>query len=198
MQIAPLVEEQEKGKSMKNCLNCHTDNPDTAKYCKQCGCKLRMGMKDAVEICFDNYATFSGRASRSEFWYFALFSCICLFVVSFMASIVDALMLNDSDRGILCLFVMFLCQIVFFLPLISVSVRRLHDIGLNGLWNLLFFTQLLFFNNKVVDWLEDCVTESLREYTQLFCFALFYIIFIFVFRIKSSQGYNKYGNIPIC
>ena len=183
---------------MKDCQNCNTENPDTANYCKNCGCRLRMGLKDATAICFDKYAVFKGRASRSEFWNFVLFYLICLFVVCFMASIVDALMLNDSDRGILCLIVMILCQIVFFLPLTSVSVRRLHDVGLNGLWNLLFFTQLLFFYDNVINWLEGFVTENLRKYTQLFCFALFYIIFIFVFRIKSSQGYNKYGNIPIC
>jgi uncharacterized membrane protein YhaH (DUF805 family) len=62
-----------------------------------------------------NYANFSGRAPRSEYWWFILMQ-----VVVSLIPIVGAL-----------------ATLVFFIPSLAVSVRRLHDIGRSGWWYLL-------------------------------------------------------------
>lgn len=169
---------------MKNCPNCYTDNPDMAKYCKKCGCKLRMGMKDAVEICFDKYATFSGRASRSEFWYFVLFYFICALIITFVGTVLDKMLIEEhSKRYILLAILLLVFQIIFCLPLISVAVRRLHDIGLNAFWNVFYFAQFT--------WIVE------NQYFHPFAYASILPVFIFLFMIKGQQRNNKYGTMPI-
>jgi uncharacterized membrane protein YhaH (DUF805 family) len=91
-----------------------------------------MGFGDAIASVFGNYATFSGRAPRSEFWYWALFN----FIASIVAVGVDTMAFSESlfspASSILALGLL--------LPNISVGVRRLHDIGRTGWWFLIAFT----------------------------------------------------------
>lgn len=88
----------------------------------------------SVETCFRNYATFSGRASRSEFWYFMLFPAL-------IASILGIVDLFSSARGPgASTMVGSLFALVAFLPALAVAVRRLHDIDCRGWWLLLAVT----------------------------------------------------------
>ena len=74
----------------------------------------------AIKICLtQKYTKFNGRASRSEYWYFTLFS----FVVMVLSSGKDALL------GIVWL--------ALFIPMLAVSVRRSHDIGKSGWYYLI-------------------------------------------------------------
>jgi uncharacterized membrane protein YhaH (DUF805 family) len=84
-----------------------------------------MGFGDAIRTCFSKYATFSGRASRSEYWFFMLFSVIA----PFAGSLID----NAAGADI----VASLIELVLFLPGLAVFVRRLHDIDRTGWWVLL-------------------------------------------------------------
>jgi uncharacterized membrane protein YhaH (DUF805 family) len=88
-----------------------------------------MSFGEAISSVFRNYVTFSGRAPRSEFWYWALFNLI----VSVIAMVIDAMVLSDSGLGFLGLIV----SLGLLLPNISVGVRRLHDIDRTGWWFLL-------------------------------------------------------------
>ena len=81
--------------------------------CKNCGGVNSFG--DAIKTCFNKYATFQGRANRSEFWFFVLFNFICGLVP----------------------YVGYVAAIAFFLPSLAVAVRRLHDIGKSGWFYLL-------------------------------------------------------------
>lgn len=74
------------------------------------------------------YAVFSGRSQRAEYWYFVLFNVIISIVLVMISKV-----LGDSS-GILGL----LYGLAVFIPGLSVSVRRLHDIGKSG-WMLLIF-----------------------------------------------------------
>ena len=82
-----------------------------------------MSFGEAIKVCFQKYATFSGRARRSEYWYFYLFT----FLVSLVLDCIPLL-------GVLS-FVWWLAQLI---PSLAVTVRRFHDIGKSG-WNYLFF-----------------------------------------------------------
>ena len=85
-----------------------------------------MGFDDAVKLGFSNYVNFSGRASRSEYWYWVLFVVIGQLVSGVIDSwIVGAYLLEG---------IFFLATI---LPTLSVGVRRLHDLDRSGWWVLL-------------------------------------------------------------
>ena len=93
-----------------------------------------MNIQTAVKTCFSKYATFSGRASRSEYWFFYLFTIIA----SIVTWIIDTMLLGYSseDTGAISL----IFQIIIILPSIAVGARRLHDIGKSGWWQLLILT----------------------------------------------------------
>lgn len=74
-----------------------------------------------------NYANFSGRANRSEYWYFVLASFLLAIIMNVIAAI-----LPDSIGWILPL----LLNLALLLPSIAVAIRRLHDINKSG-WFLL-------------------------------------------------------------
>ena len=85
-----------------------------------------MGFSEAVSSCFSKYVTFSGRARRSEYWYFVLFQVhrqsrrqrhrLCDRVRTSSGALVD---------------------LALILPALAVSVRRLHDIDKSGWWLLI-------------------------------------------------------------
>lgn len=81
---------------------------------------------------FSQYADFSGRARRREYWYFQLFS----FLITVALAIVDILFGTFSDEAGLGLF-SGIASIAMFLPAWAVQVRRLHDIGRSGWWILI-------------------------------------------------------------
>lgn len=74
-----------------------------------------------------NYCNFEGRTSRSEFWWFALFT----FLVSFAVGIIT--MRSEVARSVLSAIV----NLGFLLPNLGLAVRRLHDTGRSGWWVLL-------------------------------------------------------------
>lgn len=92
-----------------------------------------MGFTEAVKSVFTQYATFNGRASRSEYWWFFLFNFLCSFALSFVGTIFilgsgDATSANALSG---------LYSIAVFLPSLAVTVRRLHDTTRSG-WNVLW------------------------------------------------------------
>ncbi|EED39702.1 conserved hypothetical protein [Stenotrophomonas sp. SKA14] len=92
-------------------------------------------------IPMNRYAQFSGRASRSEFWWFQLFIVILslpLYVLSFIAGYTQSGTLALVSTGLSV--VMWLAVIV---PLIAVTVRRLHDTDRSGWWYLLMLVPVV-------------------------------------------------------
>ena len=81
-------------------------------------------MGNAISACFKKYATFSGRASRSEYWFFYLFYAIMFIVGTIVAGIV-------GSSAIQYLFI-----IPLWLPLFAAGIRRIHDTGRSG-WFIL-------------------------------------------------------------
>lgn len=88
-----------------------------------------MGFVEAVRACFNRYVTFSGRASRSEFWWFILFT----FVVGTVAGMID------GGNGLLSILV----GLLIFLPQLAVTSRRFHDAGWSFWWYLMVLLPVL-------------------------------------------------------
>ena len=81
-----------------------------------------MSFSAAVKSCFANYVTFSGRARRSEYWWFVLFNIL----LSIVAWVLDKAVGNQVFTA--------LVTAGLFLPGLAVTVRRLHDRGRSGFW----------------------------------------------------------------
>lgn len=79
-----------------------------------------MDFGTAIKTCFAKYATFEGRARRSEFWFWTLFNFIVGLVFGWIPII---------GQIIGCII-----SLALFIPSISVAVRRLHDTGRSGWW----------------------------------------------------------------
>jgi uncharacterized membrane protein YhaH (DUF805 family) len=88
-----------------------------------------MSLGQAVSSVFSKYATFSGRARRSEYWYWILF----LVVVSVIAAGLDnvlKLQISNLPYGWIYLVV----SLALVIPTIAVTFRRLHDTDRSGWW----------------------------------------------------------------
>lgn len=80
---------------------------------------------EAIKLGFGKYATFSGRACRSEYWYFVLFNFLAVFAA--------LIMIAFDDSGFLA-GVGLIGYLGLAIPNISVLVRRLHDTDKSGWW----------------------------------------------------------------
>jgi uncharacterized membrane protein YhaH (DUF805 family) len=90
-----------------------------------------MGFGQAISAGFSNYVNFSGRACRSEYWYWVLF----VILADIVAGIIDYLLGMQIVSS--------LFGLVTLLPGIAVSIRRLHDLDRTGWWILLALIPLI-------------------------------------------------------
>ncbi len=87
-----------------------------------------MGFGQAITTCFRKYAVFSSRASRSEYWFFALFEVLLMIATG----VADAFAIGNPSgpfSGI--------ASLIILLPALAVTVRRLHDTDRSGWWILI-------------------------------------------------------------
>ena len=88
-----------------------------------------MNFMTAVSTCFKKYATFSGRARRSEYWYFALF---CMVISTVLGLIFKSQTLPTT-----------LFTLATLVPTLAVAWRRMHDIGKAGAWSLIVLVPII-------------------------------------------------------
>jgi uncharacterized membrane protein YhaH (DUF805 family) len=94
-----------------------------------------MNFGQAIVSGFSHYLTFSGRAPRSELWYFVLFGLILKTAVRLL----DAFLFPTlAAQGILPIAIVF--SLAMLLPVTSIWIRRLHDIDRTGWWVLITLT----------------------------------------------------------
>lgn len=94
-----------------------------------------MDIQTSIKTCFSKYATFSGRASRSEFWLFQLFT----FLGSIVTLIIDVMILgfslDDASSPTNLIFLL-----IVMIPSVAAGCRRLHDLNKSGWWQILYLT----------------------------------------------------------
>jgi len=147
-----------------------------------------MSFFDAVASAFKRYFDFSGRSSRSEFWWFFLF-CILLYMLAFSLSVNE---LGPPDESVLSNPEVFLAQtltswfgiafIVTLIPSISISVRRFHDINMSGWWYVAL----------------QIAPSILGQYIFIFSFISVIALFVYLyFMCTEGGGDNQYGTNPL-
>ncbi len=134
-----------------------------------------MGFSEAVNtVLRKKYATFSGRASRSEFWWFMLFNWLVLAVLTGLLGIGYSLFENQL------LVLIFGAPVVLFflgtlIPSLAVNVRRFHDRNISG-WV----------------WLGMVVLSNIPYVGFLLSIAMLVIEIL-----KGTEGPNRYGDDPL-
>lgn len=123
---------------------------------------------DAIKSCFSKYVTFSGRARRSEFWWWVLFTAVIGGIGGLLDSAtgLSELTTSGASANYSAGPIQIILTLALFLPSLAVAVRRLHDTGKSGWFYLLY--------------LIPCVG---------------WILYI-VFNVKDSQPDNQYGPSP--
>lgn len=131
-----------------------------------------MTFQEAVKTCLSKYVTFSGRASRSEYWFFYLATVIVIFVAGILdrALGLDFKMSNpvtglEQSVGYGWLYV--IAGLALLLPSLAAMVRRLHDTNRSGWWWLIALT------------------------------GIGAIVLLVWFVTKGTTGENQYGTDPL-
>ncbi|HIY88741.1 MAG TPA: DUF805 domain-containing protein [Candidatus Bacteroides pullicola] len=132
-----------------------------------------------------NYVNFSGRARRSEYWYFTLFDVLIGIITYFTPS--PTIEIWGQPVSLLyCLY-----WLVFFLPVLAVSVRRLHDIGKSG-WNILTLYLISFLTIPIF-----VVFTSIPFIVIGWTIGgIIYLIRLTIWLCRDSEEENEYGPSP--
>ena len=94
-----------------------------------------MNFIQSISTCMRKYITFSGRATRSEFWWFYFFTVLVNFAASFVGNLIFM-----STYNIFFIYLSTITSLILLLPSLAVAVRRLHDVGRSGWWILIAFS----------------------------------------------------------
>ena len=130
-----------------------------------------MDFISAVKSVLTQYVGFSGRACRSEFWWFFLFTWI-----------IDSLLWGIVEN---------IVSLAIFLPIQAMSIRRLHDINKSGWWLLPALTLFLF------NIAERMVSFGFKSASLYFVSWVIVAVYVYVFTKKGEVGDNLYGADPL-
>ena len=99
-----------------------------------------MSLAESIKSVFSKYATFSGRARRSEFWWFVLANWVVssvVYAVTVGPTVVPSMSNNGETVAVGASSSVYgLYSLALFLPALAVAVRRMHDVSKSG-WYLL-------------------------------------------------------------
>ncbi|WP_273691152.1 DUF805 domain-containing protein [Ketogulonicigenium vulgare] len=108
-----------------------------------------MGLFDAIKAVLSKYATFSGRARRAEYWWWALTVSVIGIALSFVdqmlfpttaIKMIEGLAVEVPSMHPIFTSIFWLLTIV---PTLAVTIRRLHDVDRSGWWLLIWFVPLI-------------------------------------------------------
>jgi len=138
-----------------------------------------MGFTEAVRtVLREKYLTFSGRASRSEYWWYYLFYCLALFAFGIVGIGIAAAAGGENGFSSLAIGVMVIAGLFVLatiLPALAVQVRRFHDRNISGWWYLAL------------------VILGLVPYVGLIASIAIFVISV----LPGTVGANKFGPDPL-
>ena len=172
------------------------------------GARPMLGFWEAVKICWSKYADFTGRARRSEYWWFCLF--IFLVMLLPLIGVITMYVIHNEDSFaamVLLIIVLAIISLVFLVPSLAVTTRRLHDTGRSGWWIVASYA-VSVFSQFVQDFIFDPGTLGASSFStastgalivwgvvNLINLGLSITILVFML-LDSDKGENKYGPSP--
>ena len=136
------------------------------------------------------YAQFSGRSTKAEYWWFTF----AFVVMGFVADGIDLVL--GSEVGLLGL----MFTLGFFVPTLSVTVRRLHDIGYSGLWLLVVIAPAAVFGFQTtyaaLDQKFNEVEPTSSSLVSISAFVIACLILMICMALPGKKGGNDYGSDP--
>ncbi len=117
-----------------------------------------MSFTESIAICFAKFTVFQGRASRSEYWWFYLFTLL----ITWAYDIVLALTVADES---LRLIPQMICTFIIFIPQLTAATRRLHDTGKSG-WNQLWAITIIGIIPLII-WLASEGDKKNNQYGEV-------------------------------
>jgi uncharacterized membrane protein YhaH (DUF805 family) len=142
-----------------------------------------MNFQNSIKTCIKKkYANFSGRASRSEYWWFFLFYSL----VGFASQLLDVFILGQSfwlNYGLINTIV----NLILIIPILSVGARRLHDTNRSGWWQLIILIgiAITYYNKKFL---------TIGFHPSSLLVLVIYILLIFWLSSLGSNKKNRFGN----
>lgn len=129
-------------------------------------------LKFFIDSISKKYFKINSRSSRKEYIYFILFYGI----TSFLLKILYSVTLLEFIKYIIQIF-----GIILFIPSVTLTIRRLHDLNFSGYFNLLIIPIILLIKNN--------------QYTNI-GIILGLLAGLILVCIKGTSGNNKYGSAP--
>jgi len=135
----------------KYCSNCGTELRVGSVYCSNCGVNVEQptytknrspkGIFDYYKDELSKYATFSGRASLYEYWYFVLSNMIIGFVGSLALVVLSLIiyLITQNPYIPMIIYILVACGygLYIVIPSVAIAIRRLHDQNKSGAWYLI-------------------------------------------------------------
>lgn len=181
------------------CKLCGTEIPEGSDLCSECReCIGEVVMPEeeyddgespvytnftgAIRLFFKNYFNFTGRSTRSEYWYAILF----IIIVAFALAVTDVIICS----GLLSL----IWKLLIFIPSLAMNFRRLHDVGKKGTLAIILEVLVLFLNGSDSDYMSDGAE-------MLFIFLAFVGFILAITQLAyccspSDPHDNEYGRAP--
>jgi len=156
-----------------------------------------MDFGTAIRTCFQKYAVFSGRARRSEYWYFFLFGVLVNIATSIVEAVINAATNQQVPIG-------GLVSLALFLPQLAVNVRRIHDTDRSGwlvggfyLYCVAALIACVPFFYGLTGPISHLDTPGIIVVAVAGLGAVGYGIFLFVLTVlPGTSGTNRYGPDP--
>ncbi|MCR5084220.1 MAG: DUF805 domain-containing protein [Succinivibrionaceae bacterium] len=144
-----------------------------------------MTFEESVKHCLTKgYLKFSGRASRSEYWWFFL-----------------ATSLLDLALGMLPESLSFLAQVAglaLFLPTLGVAARRLHDLNHSALWLLLgYAVPCVIATYAIFSVLTGNGAGLILSMAMGVIALIIFLVFLVMFMMRGTEGPNRFGEDPL-
>lgn len=112
-----------------------------------------MSFPDAIRSVLSQYVGFSGRARRSEYWYWTLF----VVILGIVANLLDGAMSSGNSRSYL---ISGILNLALLLPNLAVAVRRLHDTSRSGWWILIGLIPIIGAIVLLVFYVQDSHADN--------------------------------------
>ena len=180
--------------------------------------KKLLFITNSIKKSFKNSFDYEGRSTRAEYWILTILSQIFCILCVLVFVAIEAYVLNQStsiimnfgqefDKGLtleniqkkysirydmFLILIFYLSYAIFILPVLSLSVRRLHDFGKPGFLVILYL--MIYVPLEIID-MKDWTIETGTTKIGYFLIAMWIAFFLYCSQ-KSDKRKNQYGPVP--